>query len=339
MGGIEQEIVMTTIYSQELKAAKEAVAKAASLCSEAQADLQSIGALDKVDKSPVTIADFGAQALVLNSLAKAFPNDPATGEEDASELLKPENAKLLEEIVRRVGQVEHSLDQPSIISAIECGSHPGGGSGRFWTLDPIDGTKGFLRGDQYAIALGLIENGEVVAGVLGCPNLPVDPSDPDSKRGCLLFAAKGQGAFQSPLDDLDNKTPVACDWISDPAEAVFCESVESGHTAHGRSARILEALDSKSTPFRMDSQCKYAAVSRGQASVYLRLPTRPGYEEKIWDHAAGYLILTESGGRVTDTFGEPLDFSQGQTLKNNRGIIATSGQVFEPVLKAVVGSQ
>ena len=330
---------MTTIYSQELKAAKEAVAKAASLCSEAQADLQSIGALDKADKSPVTIADFGAQALVLDSLAKAFPNDPATGEEDASELLKLENAKLLEEIVNRVGKVDPDLDQASIISAIERGSHPGGSSGRFWTLDPIDGTKGFLRGDQYAIALGLIENGEVVVGVLGCPNLPVDPSDPASKRGCLLFAAKGQGAFQSPLDNLDNEIPIACDRISDPAEAVFCESVESGHTAHGRSARILEALDSKSTPFRMDSQCKYAAVSRGQASVYLRLPTRPGYEEKIWDHAAGYLILTESGGCVADTFGEPLDFSQGQTLRKNKGIIATSGQVFEPVLKAVVDSQ
>ena len=89
----------------------------------------------------------------------------------------------------------------------------------------------------------------------------------------------------------------------------------------------------------MDSQCKYAAVSRGQASVYLRLPTKSEYEEKIWDHAARYLILTESGGRVTDTFGEPLDFSQGQTLKNNKGIIAASGQVFEPVLKAVVSSK
>ena len=330
---------MKTIYSEELNAAKKAVAKAASLCSEAQADLQSIGSLDKADQSPVTIADFGAQALVLNSLAKAFPNDPATGEEDASELLKHEHAKLLEEIVRRVRQVEPSLDQPSIISAIERGSHPGGSSGRFWTLDPIDGTKGFLRGDQYAIALGLIENGEVVVGVLGCPNWPIDPFDPDSECGCLLFAAKSQGAFQSPLDDLEKKAPIACDRISDPAEAIFCESVESGHTAHGRSARILETLDSKSTPFRMDSQCKYAAVSRGQASVYLRLPTRPGYEEKIWDHAAGYLILTESGGHVTDTFGDPLDFSQGQTLKNNKGILATSGQVFEPVLKAVVGSQ
>ena len=329
---------MTQIYLQELIAAKEAVAKAASLCKEAQTDLKSIGSLDKEDKSPVTIADFGAQALVLNSLAKAFPNVPATGEEDASDLLKPENAKMLEQIIKRVGKVEPGLDKDSIIAAIERGSHPGGPQGRFWTLDPIDGTKGFLRGDQYAIALGLIEGGEVIVGVLGCPNLPVDPSDPNGERGCLLFASKGQGAYQSPLDDLSIENPITCDQISEPAEAVFCESVESGHTAHGRSAKILEALDSKSTPFRMDSQCKYAAVSRGQASIYLRLPTRPGYEEKIWDHAAGCLILTESGGRVSDTFGKPLDFSLGQTLKNNKGVIATTGQVFEPVLKAVLNS-
>jgi 3'(2'), 5'-bisphosphate nucleotidase len=330
---------MTKTYLRELNAAKEAVAKAASLCSEAQVDLKSVGSLDKADKSPVTIADYGAQALVLDYLAKVFPNDPATGEEDASDLLKAENANILEQIVIRVGKVDPDLGQASIISAIERGAYPGGASGRFWTLDPIDGTKGFLRGDQYAIALGLIEDGEVVVGVLGCPNLPIDSSDPNSKHGCLLFASKGQGAFQCPIDDLASEIPIACDQISDPSEAVFCESVESGHTAHGRSAKILEALDSKSTPFRMDSQCKYAAVSRGQASIYLRLPTRPGYEEKIWDHAAGYLILKESGGRISDTFGEPLDFSLGQTLKKNKGVIATSAQVFEPVLQAVMSSQ
>lgn len=330
---------MTKTYSLELKAAKEAVAKAASLCREAQADLNAVGTLDKADKSPVTIADYGAQALVLDSLAKAFPDYPATGEEDASDLLKAENAGLLEQIAARVGKVDPDLNQTSIISAIERGSYPGGASNRFWTLDPIDGTKGFLRGDQYAIALGLIEDGEVVVGVLGCPNLPTDPSDPNSKRGCLLFASKGQGAFQSPIDDLHSTSPIACDQISDPSEAVFCESAESGHTAHGRSAKILEALNSKSTPFRMDSQCKYAAVARGQASIYLRLPTRPGYEEKIWDHAAGYLILQESGGRISDTLGKPLDFSLGRTLKNNKGVIATSTQVFEAVLQAVVTSQ
>ena len=46
---------------------------------------------------------------------------------------------------------------------------------RYWTLDPIDGTKGFIRGDQYAIALALIEQGQVKVGVLGCPSLPFPP--------------------------------------------------------------------------------------------------------------------------------------------------------------------
>ena len=56
----------------------------------------------------------------------------------------------------------------------------------FWTLDPIDGTKGFLRGDQYAVALALIKEGKPVLGVLGCPNLPFDDK---SNNGTLMFSA------------------------------------------------------------------------------------------------------------------------------------------------------
>lgn len=61
-------------------------------------------------------------------------------------------------------------------------------------------------------------------------------------------------------------------------------------------------------------------MSRGDAEIYLRLP-RPGkrYEEKIWDHAAGVVVVEEAGGRVTDVYGKPLDFSQGRTLKENTG--------------------
>jgi 3'(2'), 5'-bisphosphate nucleotidase len=58
---------------------------------------------------------------------------------------------------------------------------------RFWALDPIDGTKGFLRGDQYAIALALVENREVKLGVLACPNLHVDIRQPRGKRGCIFL--------------------------------------------------------------------------------------------------------------------------------------------------------
>ncbi|MBD5779163.1 3'(2'),5'-bisphosphate nucleotidase [Pelagicoccus sp. NFK12] len=325
-------------FEKELAVAQEAVRKASQLCSAAQRGLVDAEKHDKADKSPVTVADYGAQALVLSTLAAAFPGDPAVGEEDSSDLRKAENAELFSRVVEYAQKVDASLDADSVLAAIDRGSHSGGSSGRFWTLDPIDGTKGFLRGEQYAVALALIENGEVLLGVLGCPNLPVDPNKPEGEKGCLLFAVKGQGAFQAPLSDLSAATSISTDSVTDPAQAVFCESVESGHTAHGRSASITEALGTAVEPFRMDSQCKYAAVSRGQASVYLRLPTRPGYEEKIWDHAAGYIVLLEAGGKIADTFGQPLDFSLGRTLKNNKGIVATSPAVFESVVKAVVAS-
>lgn len=320
----------------ELRIAKEAVQQASQLCAYVQSSLKSVAQLDKADKSPVTVADYGAQALVLNILAKAFPHDPAVGEEDAGELKDAENADLLSSIIDQVKKIDPSMDRESILASIDRGGHPGGPKGRFWTLDPIDGTKGFLRGEQYAVALALIVDGEVVLGVLGCPNLPLDPNASNSETGTILYAAKGQGAFQSPLSNPSKAFPISCDQIADPSLAVFCESVESGHTAHGRSAKIAEFLGSRSKPFRMDSQCKYAAVSRGQASIYLRLPTRPGYEEKIWDHAAGYLILIEAGGKISDTLGQPLDFSLGRTLKRNKGVVATSSGVFEPVVQATL---
>lgn len=63
-----------------------------------------------------------------------------------------------------------------------------------WALDPIDGTAGFLRGAQYAVCLALMVDGKVVVGVLGCPNLPVDPSNPSGEKGVLLSAVRGGGA-------------------------------------------------------------------------------------------------------------------------------------------------
>ena len=65
-----------------------------------------------------------------------------------------------------------------------------------WTVDPIDGTKGFLRGGQYAVCLSLIVNSQVELGVIGCPNLPIHPTDPDGEKGCIFVAVRGQGAHQ-----------------------------------------------------------------------------------------------------------------------------------------------
>jgi len=66
---------------------------------------------------------------------------------------------------------EPGLTEDEVLTAIDHGVHGVGPTGRYWVLDPIDGTKGFLRGGQYALCLALIENKEIVLGVLGCPNL------------------------------------------------------------------------------------------------------------------------------------------------------------------------
>jgi 3'(2'), 5'-bisphosphate nucleotidase len=210
----------------------------------------------------------------------------------------------------------------------------GGGTGRFWTVDPIDGTKGFLRGEQYAVALALIDAGQVVLGVLGCPNLPCPGLSVPGPAGCLVIAERGRGAQLLSMSGEFSSTACVAD-TRDPAEAVFCESVESAHTAHGDAARVAAAMGVRTAPVRMDSQCKYTAVARGDASIYLRLPTSSAYREKIWDHAAGALIVEEAGGQVTDVTGRALDFSLGRTLQGNLGVVATNRCLHDPVMAAI----
>ena len=79
----------------------------------------------------------------------------------------------------------------------------------------------------------------------------------------------------------------------------------------------------------------HGAVARGDASVYLRLPTRADYVEKIWDHAAGSIVVREAGGQVTDVYGNELDFSLGRTLENNKGVIVSNGRLHDRVIGAV----
>jgi len=321
-------------YDNERRIAVDAVLHASRLCQAVQAQLVAGSTLVKGDKSPVTVADFGAQAVVSHALAEAFPSDPLVGEEDAAALREEGNEELRSKVLAGVAAALPDLSEEQVLDAIDRGTYEGGASGRHWTLDPIDGTKGFLRLDQYAVALALIEDGEVVLGVLGCPNLPHDADNPDAGRGCLFVAVRGEGAFARTLDDATERR-ITVTQVADPAAARFCESVEKAHSSQSDAARIADLLGITEPPFRIDSQCKYAAVARGDASIYLRLPTRKDYVEKIWDHAGGFMVIHEAGGRVTDVRGDPLDFSRGRRLEDNKGVIVTNGHLHERVLTAV----
>ena len=253
------------LFGRELRVAIRAVREAARLC-RAVATGISGDVLAKNDKSPVTVADFGSQALICRELIEAFPDDPVIAEEDAAALRLPENRAILDRVVRHVratrasaADAVASLQADQICEWIDHGKS-GQYHDRFWTLDPIDGTKGFLRGEQYAIALALIVGGEVVVAALACPQLGAQPSrrreanersEPDS-RGAIFTAVKGEGALGWAAESSEDAEPAA--WrlqvndTEDPAEARFCESVESGHSAHGDSAGLALRLGITAAP-------------------------------------------------------------------------------------------
>lgn len=279
------------------------------------------------------MADYGSQAVICKAISESFPGDPIVAEEDSADLKNDENRPVLERVVHHVRRFEPDADEFDIGSWIDRGG-AAGGTARFWTLDPIDGTKGFLRGEQYAVALALVVEGRVEVAVLGCPNLTFGEED---GIGYYAFAVRGRGAWRCRHGGTLDAKPLRVSPIGETGRARFCESVESGHSAHDESARIATVLGFAGAPRRLDSQAKYAVVAAGEAEVYLRLPTRADYREKIWDHAAGSLLIEEAGGRVSDVDGLALDFSLGRELCENRGVIATNGLLHERVLAALSG--
>ncbi len=319
-------------YELERDTAIEAVREAALLCRAVQEQI-SPDVLEKKDRSPVTVADFGSQALVCKTIRTAFPDDPIIGEEDAAALRGEENRELLEKITRHVRAYRPEADNDVVCSWIDQGGS-NKYSNRFWTLDPIDGTKGFLRREQYAVALALIVNGQIAVAALACPNLGSEVASSD-EAGSIYVAVRGHGAMSLPLEGSHGVSQVRVSSTSDTAQARFCESVESGHSSHNDAAEVASILGIKTSPVRLDSQAKYAVVARGEADIYLRLPTRAGYVERIWDHAAGVLVVTEAGGKVTDVTGKPLAFTHGRGLEENRGVVVTNGLLHDEVIAAV----
>ncbi|KAL9229641.1 hypothetical protein vseg_005088 [Gypsophila vaccaria] len=333
-------------YQKELIAAKKAASLASRLCQRVQKSLVQSDVQSKLDKSPVTVADYGSQAVVSFVLEHELSAEPFSlvAEEDSGDLRKDGAQEILERIRLLVNDTIASDDSYSVsplspqdvLTAIDNGRSEGGSVGRHWVLDPIDGTKGFVRGDQYAIALALLDKGNVVLGVLACPNLPLAAigQSTGDQVGCLFSAVIGEGTYMQALDGSLSPVKVNVSSIENSEEASFFESFEAAHSLHDLTSSIAKKLGVKAPPVRIDSQAKYGALSRGDGAIYLRFP-HAGYREKIWDHAAGAIVVTEAGGVVTDAAGNPLDFSKGKYLDLYHGILATNKKLFPSLLKAI----
>ena len=320
---------MNSEQASEKQVAIDAVLKAIPLCQQVEADMVAEDTVEKEDGSPVTVADFATQAFICQALGEAFPEDPIVAEEDSQKLW--ENPQLMQRVTGYINNfIEGELSSPAVCDLIDLGNGEVGE--RFWTLDPIDGTKEFPCGGPYSIALALIVDGEVKLGVLGCPNLPQKWDDPQAQQGCLFFAERGKGAWMLSLEGKCLKRIHVSQ-----TERRFVDASASTYHDINAHRQIAQQIGLSTPPIEMFGQAKYGVLARGEASAYIYLlkTTEQHYRESIWDHAAGMIVVEEAEGVVTDVDGRALDFSQGKRLSPNRGVVATNGKLHPQLLECI----
>jgi 3'(2'), 5'-bisphosphate nucleotidase len=331
------EALVQQLLGREAIVAARAVAEAASLARWVQRGGMG-NPLDKPDLSPVTVADFAVQALVAWRLASECPGLPLVAEEDAARLRAAESGDVCQAVLESVRRFEHDADLERVLAWVEKGSATPGH--RFWTLDPIDGTKGYLRSRQYAIALALVEDGVVQLAALACPSLSL--SGPRSVRtagalsghGGLAVAVRGRGAWWL-VPAAEEMTRLTVSATRDPARARVLHSFEPAHSRMDELGQVLHAMGIQAGPLLMDSQAKHAVLAAGRADLLLRFPTRSDAHDWIWDQAAGALLIEEAGGQVSDLTGRPLDFSTGRRLLRNSGLVASNGWLHDAALRTI----
>jgi HAL2 family 3'(2'),5'-bisphosphate nucleotidase len=345
---IQQE----SLFPQQVQIALQTIRKACQETSKVQDQIQITKdeiTQTKHDATPVTVADYAAQAIILKQLKETFPEDLFLAEETSAGL--KEEPGLIPHIQELTGLTS---SESALFDAIDIGQtyhirqqekNDNTPPGRVWCLDPIDGTKGFLRKGQYCVALALLENGIPTIGILACPNLPACEGKNNGKgNGCIFVALKGEGCYEigmepnSYLQRLGYREDAK--QFEDPNQARFCVAVEQGFndpvgTTIAMGKTLHGALDDNGEikyVARMDSQVKYGVIARGDAEFYVRLPK--DHKDNIWDVAAGVVCLEEVGGKVTDTEGTPLDFSVGAKLPTVGILGARTSKLHDSLLKA-----
>ena len=221
----------------------------------------------KADESPVTEADRQGETLILKALAERFPDIPVVSEEDASEFGAPE----------------------------EIGP-------RFFLVDPLDGTKAFVRGDpNFTVNIGLIEHGRPVAGAVCAP-----PSGE-------VWYTSGSGVLKRTGDGAAHAVHVR-PWPNGKAIALI------SHTMKPETADKLAEEYGFHLRQPMDSSIKLCRIAEGAADIYPR--HGPTME---WDVAAGQAVLEAAGGKVTTPEGEPFTYGKAQDGFRNGWFVARGG--------------
>ncbi|HEY2709076.1 MAG TPA: 3'(2'),5'-bisphosphate nucleotidase CysQ [Caulobacteraceae bacterium] len=223
-----------------------------------------IEVMSKADESPVTEADQRGEALILEGLARRFPDIPVISEEHASEFGTPD----------AIGP-------------------------RFFLVDPLDGTKAFVRGDpHFTVNIGLIDHGRPVAGAVGAP------ASGELWRTSANGVLKRNG--DGPFEPIRPRV-----WTEGEALALI------SHTMKVETADALAERYKFHRREPMDSSIKFCRIAEGAADIYPR--HGPTME---WDTAAGHAVLIAAGGSVLTPEGEPFVYGKASDGFKNGWFVA-----------------
>ncbi|NHJ20527.1 MAG: hypothetical protein EAX91_06275 [Candidatus Lokiarchaeota archaeon] len=270
----------------------------------------------KKDDSPVTLADFASQILIISEIRKNFPNDQIIAEEESGDFFNPK----IEELIKRCyksNQVQFEGDLEEMLN------YRGPSSNRQWTVDPIDGTKGFQEDLAYAIGIGFMIGFEPKICAIGVPNYK------DMKLA-IFAAEKNQGARVSFGDLAFTKLKVSSN--EDIKKFRMCYSL------HYNKPWVLEFANSIgiSSYIRMDSMAKLCMIADGSAEIYVKpLNIQHSY---TWDFLPGDLLVREAGGMITDLKGESIKYIDEKCIVSAPGLIASNGLMHNDLIQALQSS-
>ncbi|XP_047066648.1 putative PAP-specific phosphatase, mitochondrial [Lolium rigidum] len=367
-------------HHRELAAAAASVERACRLCVDVKRSLLSGGRkiLEKNDQSPVTIADFGVQALISFELQQLFPSIPLVAEEDSTFLksFNPDDNSgnvLIESISSAVTDKVNNSGSPlthdDVLRAIDRGGKDAvsfdSNPATYWVLDPIDGTKGFLKGDDalYVVGLALVVNGKVELGVMGCPNWTngttankqEESFDHCNGHGILMVSHAGCGTWSRLLSpeigqfitaqdvwkrcfvDTCSVVHMACFCIPDSQTwnmiplSLFFDSTTDESDPKDENKILLQYAC-------CGSLCKYIMVASGRATVFFNR-ARVNTQIKAWDHAVGVICVQEAGGQISDWSGKPLDLAADLTGRRiiypSGGVLVTNGALHDKLVELI----
>jgi 3'(2'), 5'-bisphosphate nucleotidase len=282
---------------------------------------------DKGGNDPVTIADYGAQALLLRALSRLYPDAAVLAEEHSEQFLELVSSDARRTIVELVGKtLGESVHERDLLAWLDFGRDRQ--ADIMWTVDPIDGTRGYVHGRRYCVAVGVLHQHEPVDGLLACPGYPSADGD-----GLLLYTSGGAAFAEGMAGGAARRLQVRDE--TDAARLQLVESTDNADYDHAALLHLYAALGIEQPDFiRIDGQDKYATVAAGDADFYVR-PERPHDRyHYIWDHAAGAALVKAAGGMVSDLQGNALDFSHGERLPT-LGVVVSSAVLHERLLDAV----